>query len=75
MTVYKPVQCDNVKQKQASLILDEPFLFSDGIPVTVYKPVFCDNVEAPSILVYIHGGGNVVGSRKTQETVCKILAR
>ena len=51
------------------------FLFSDGIPVTVYKPSKCNSTEAPAILVYIHGGGNVVGCRKTHETVCKILAR
>lgn len=51
------------------------FVISDGIPVTVYKPKKCDKLEAPPILVYIHGGGNVVGSRKTHETVCKILAR
>ena len=43
--------------------------------MTVYKPSKRNSAEAPAILVYIHGGGNVVGCRKTHETVCKILAR
>lgn len=47
----------------------------DGLPITVYKPKTCDSLQAPAILVYFHGGGHVVGSRKTHETVCKILAR
>ncbi|KAH3848254.1 esterase LipI-like [Dreissena polymorpha] len=48
---------------------------SDGIPVSVYFPVACQGDATPTILVYFHGGGNVVGCRQTHETICKILAR
>ena len=51
------------------------YISLDGVPVTVYKPVSCDGLAAPTILVYFHGGGHVVGNRKSHETVCKILAR
>lgn len=45
---------------------------AEGIPVSVYRP---SNVVAhPPIVVYFHGGGNVVGSRKTVDCLCKILS-
>ena len=48
----------------------------DEIPVTIYKPEsdHRNNLTLP-IVVYFHGGGNVVKSRKTNENVCKLLAR
>ena len=47
-------------------------LSSAGIPVSVYKS---SNVrENPPILVYFHGGGNVLGSRQAVDTTCKMLS-
>lgn len=45
----------------------------DGIPVTVYKPSSCGT--SPSILVYLHGGGNCLGSRASHDTICRLLGR
>ncbi|XP_033733979.1 AB hydrolase superfamily protein C1039.03-like isoform X1 [Pecten maximus] len=47
----------------------------DGIPVTVYKSKNCSLVVAPSIFVFFHGGGNVVGSRQTCDVICKLFSR
>ncbi|VDI48447.1 Hypothetical predicted protein [Mytilus galloprovincialis] len=47
----------------------------DGVRITVYRSKNCALVVAPSVFVYFHGGGNVVGSRKTVDTVCKIFSR
>ncbi|XP_021353653.1 AB hydrolase superfamily protein C1039.03-like isoform X2 [Mizuhopecten yessoensis] len=46
-----------------------------GIPVTVYRSKQCSLVGAPSIFVFFHGGGNVVGSRQTCDVICKIFSR
>lgn len=53
-----------------------PSTNTDTIPVTIYKPEseVCDKSTVP-IVVYFHGGGNVIKSRKTNENVCKLLAR
>ena len=48
---------------------------SDGIPITSYRAKSCEMVVAPPVVVYFHGGGNTVGSRKTHANVCKILSR
>ncbi|XP_069115073.1 carboxylic ester hydrolase LipN-like isoform X2 [Argopecten irradians] len=47
----------------------------DGIPVTVYQSNNCSLVVAPSIFVFFHGGGNVVGSRQTCDVICKLFSR
>ncbi|XP_013422184.1 AB hydrolase superfamily protein C1039.03-like [Lingula anatina] len=41
------------------------------LPVWVYRPVPCP--PKPTILVYFHGGGFVIGNRKTHEIGVKIL--
>ncbi|KAK6182513.1 hypothetical protein SNE40_010186 [Patella caerulea] len=46
---------------------------TEGIPIDVYTP--SDYKSSSSILVYFHGGGLVIGSRRTVETLCKIIAR
>jgi len=56
---------------------DEYFIPSaevkNGVPAYVYVP---EKVEAnPPIVVYYHGGGNVVGERVNVESTCKILAK
>ena len=71
---YLPQSCDDTKAPSL-LVYFNYFINLDGIPVTVYKPKSCDDIKAPSVLVYFHGGGHVVGCRKTSEPVCKILAR
>ncbi|XP_034324464.1 ethyl acetate hydrolase isoform X4 [Magallana gigas] len=48
---------------------------SDGIPITVYRSKHCDLCVAPSVFVYFHGGGNVVGCRQTVDTICRIFSR
>ncbi|XP_048732966.2 carboxylic ester hydrolase LipN-like isoform X6 [Ostrea edulis] len=47
----------------------------DGIPITVYRSKHCDLCVAPSVFVYFHGGGNVVGCRQTVDTICRIFSR
>lgn len=49
--------------------------FSSGIPITVYRSKHCDLCVAPSVFVYFHGGGNVVGCRQTVDTICRIFSR
>ncbi|MFA5078172.1 MAG: alpha/beta hydrolase [Dehalococcoidia bacterium] len=43
----------------------------EGLPVRIYRP--CDRDELPLVL-YIHGGGWVVGSIATHDNVCRKLA-
>ncbi|XP_071079432.1 ethyl acetate hydrolase-like [Haliotis cracherodii] len=45
----------------------------DSIPVSVYRTTKCPP-EAP-VVVYFHGGGFVVGSRATVDSICRSLAR
>ncbi|KAJ8308432.1 hypothetical protein KUTeg_013306, partial [Tegillarca granosa] len=45
------------------------------IPVTVYRSRKCSSVVNPSVFIYFHGGGNVVGTRQTVDTICKIFSR
>lgn len=47
-------------------------MFVGEIPVTVYIP--SNASDDPTIWVYFHGGGMVLGSRKTCETACQIVA-
>jgi acetyl esterase len=45
----------------------------EGIPVYVYVPTSL--TPNPPILVYCHGGGNVVGERLSVESTCQTLAK
>lgn len=45
---------------------------SDGIPVYVYEPR--SKPPDATIMVYFHGGGNVVGSRDQVDYTCKMLS-
>jgi len=45
----------------------------DGIPVYVYLPT--NLTSNPPILVYCHGGGNVVGDRLNVDPACKHISR
>jgi len=46
-----------------------------GIPVYVYKPKSLDHEsDGVPILVYFHGGGNVMGSRGLVDDTCKMLS-
>ena len=43
---------------------------ADGVPVRIYRP----GPEARAALVYLHGGGWVIGSVETHDPVCRRLA-
>jgi acetyl esterase len=45
----------------------------EGVPVRVYTPAL-DDPAPPPVLVYLHGGGWVVGSVNTHDGVCRSLA-
>jgi len=45
----------------------------EGVPVRVYTPAL-DDPGPPPVLVYLHGGGWVVGSVNTHDGVCRALA-
>ena len=46
--------------------------FVGGIPIRVYKPR--SSRSDPAILVYFHGGGQVLGNVPMYDTCCKMLA-
>jgi acetyl esterase len=46
---------------------------ADGVPVRVYKPT--DTAEPQRALIYIHGGGYVIGSPDTHDGITRALAR
>ena len=46
---------------------------ADGVPLRIYRPV--DTREPSRALLYIHGGGFVVGSVETHDGVTRALAR
>src|ERR1044071_2403096 len=46
-------------------------LDADGVPVRLYRP---SDASGLGLLVYLHGGGWVIGSRDTHDNVCRILA-
>ena len=48
------------------------FVFVGGIPIRVYKPR--SSRPDPAILVYFHGGGQVLGNVPMYDTCCKMLA-
>ena len=52
-----------------------PLRGGSKIPVTSYRSKNCNLVVKPPILIYFHGGGNVVGSRKTHDAICRIISR
>ncbi|KAK3596046.1 hypothetical protein CHS0354_032572 [Potamilus streckersoni] len=56
------------------LMIPSPYDLN-GIPVTTYQPKSLGISSAPTLLVYFHGGGNVVGSRRTHDIVCKIISK
>ncbi|KAL3874427.1 hypothetical protein ACJMK2_037439 [Sinanodonta woodiana] len=56
------------------LVIPSPYDMN-GIPITAYQPKSVGLSSDPSLLVYFHGGGNVVGSRKTHDIVCKIISK
>ncbi|CAG5114653.1 unnamed protein product [Candidula unifasciata] len=58
--------------EETEIIVPSPYT-KQGIPVSIYKPA--SRPEVPSILIYFHGGGMVICSRKTHETTLKIIAR
>ncbi|CAG5114654.1 unnamed protein product [Candidula unifasciata] len=58
--------------EEKEIIIPSPYTL-EGIPVSVYKPTSAP--EVPAIMVYFHGGGWVLGSRKTHEVTLKIIAR
>ncbi|XP_052766599.1 esterase LipI-like isoform X2 [Mya arenaria] len=60
--------------KEFELTVPSPYN-KDGIQVTVYAPSSCKADDSPTILAYFHGGGNVIGCRKTHQTICKIIAK
>ncbi|WAR18907.1 LIPI-like protein [Mya arenaria] len=62
------------KARQASIEASEKY-GGNGIQVTVYAPSSCKADDSPTILAYFHGGGNVIGCRKTHQTICKIIAK
>jgi acetyl esterase len=45
----------------------------EGVPVRIYTPGSID-VGAPPTLIYLHGGGWVVGSVNTHDGICRALA-
>jgi len=46
-----------------------------GIPVYVYKPkLVAHESDSVPILVYFHGGGNIMGSRDLVDDTCKMLS-
>ncbi|CAF0975864.1 unnamed protein product [Rotaria sordida] len=44
---------------------------STEIPITIYTPI---DVNKDKLVVYFHGGGWVIGSRKTHQTIVNFLA-
>jgi len=64
---------DNFDGTETEVIIPSPEV-PEGLPSSVYRPKACDNLEAPPIVVYFHGGGNTVGSRKSHEATCKAIA-
>ncbi|RUS89791.1 hypothetical protein EGW08_002494 [Elysia chlorotica] len=44
-----------------------------GIPVTVYKPETC--ADSPTIFIFFHGGGLVVGCRQNVSNSMRVIAR
>jgi acetyl esterase len=58
MSTADPVDIESVREEEA-----------DGVPVRVYEPA-----DAPATIVFFHGGGFVVGSLDTHDTLCRLLA-
>ena len=46
---------------------------ADGVPVRIYRPV--ETTEPSTALVYLHGGGFVVGSIETHDGITRALAK
>ncbi|CAF1186382.1 unnamed protein product [Didymodactylos carnosus] len=44
----------------------------DSIPITIYRPT--TNVDKSKMVVYFHGGGWTIASRKTHQTIVNTLA-
>ncbi|CAL1542778.1 unnamed protein product [Lymnaea stagnalis] len=54
------------------IVIPSPYS-KEGIPTTIYKPSNCP--ETPIILIYFHGGGLILFSRKSYETCLQTIAR
>ncbi|XP_070538339.1 ethyl acetate hydrolase-like [Ptychodera flava] len=44
----------------------------EGVPVRIYKPAALPH--NPAVWIYFHGGGDVVGSRDTVDTLCRTIS-
>ena len=57
-------------------ILNNPYMNREEVPLgmDIFKPVVPDNTELP-VIVYIHGGGLVLGDRKMSRPYGRALAR
>lgn len=44
---------------------------SDSIPVRLYKPKNYKSLEPIPLLIYFHGGGHVIGSLETHDSICR----
>ncbi len=49
-------------------------LLADGVPVRVYRPLGAAADKRLPVLVYLHGGGWVIGDLDTHDVVCRTLA-
>jgi acetyl esterase len=62
MATADPVDVDSVREETTGE-------GDDGVPVRVYEPE-----DAPATVVFFHGGGFVVGSLETHDSLCRLLA-
>ncbi|MCX2817889.1 alpha/beta hydrolase [Haladaptatus sp. F3-133] len=61
MSTADPVDVDDVREETTGE--------GDGVGVRVYEPE-----DAPATVVFFHGGGFVVGSLETHDSLCRLLA-
>ncbi|MDZ7688336.1 MAG: alpha/beta hydrolase [Halobacteriales archaeon] len=62
MSTEEPVEVDDVRDETTGE--DD-----DGVPIRVYEPE-----DAPATVVFFHGGGFVVGSLDTHDSLCRMIA-
>ena len=57
-------------------ILNNPYMNRDEVPLCmdIFRPVVSENTELP-VIVYIHGGGLVLGDRRMSRPYARALAR
>ncbi|GFO46487.1 G protein-activated inward rectifier potassium channel 2 [Plakobranchus ocellatus] len=61
----------NFSGQETEIVVPSPYN-TEGIPISIYKPQNC--AEVPAIWIYFHGGGLVIGSRRTVESALKTIA-